>query len=85
MGGKDTHDMSGRPYELDDSKEHLYDKLDEARQNIDWLMSGVERFQEYLKKEFQECSEDKSAINIELAVINDVMKNFVECFHLNNS
>lgn len=44
MGGNDTHDKHGNPYELDDSKERLYDQLQQAREELDardnpeWIM-----------------------------------------------
>lgn len=34
MGGNDRHDKYGTPYELDDSKEKIYDRLEELRSQV---------------------------------------------------
>jgi len=42
MSGNDTYDKYGKPYELDDSKEDLYEKLQEAREEIEILKEKLE-------------------------------------------
>lgn len=80
MGGNDTHDKYGRPYELDDGVEKLYDKLEDAREEIHVLKSKIEEFSLYLEKEIEEC-DSPSAINIEMAQTLEIQKNFVEIFN----
>ncbi len=48
MGGNDTHDKYGRPYELDDSKEVLYDRLEAFRE-------ATNSFKRYLEQELEDC------------------------------
>ena len=73
MGGNDTHDKYGRPYELDDGVEKLYDRLNDLR-------DSVSAFRSYLDKEIEELSESDSGINIELAQTQEILDRFIEIF-----
>jgi len=77
MGGNDTHDKYGRPYELDDSKEHLYDKLNDLRDEIELLKFKIQYFRDYLGKEMDDCSPSAS---IEFAQTNEIQENFNKIF-----
>lgn len=80
MGGNDTHDKYGRPYELDDSKEHLYDKLEDARDTLSVLDSNIMEFKEYLEKEMEECN--SPSMTIEFSQTNEIFDKFMEIFYL---
>lgn len=73
MGGNDTHDKYGRPYEMDDSSEQLYNRLEDCR-------DCIREFKNYLVKEQDSYAENKSAINIELSVVWEIMDNFEKIF-----
>lgn len=56
MGGNDTHDKHARPYELDDSKEILYDRLEAFRD----ATNSFRRFmQDELDEAFGKCDCDE--------------------------
>lgn len=76
MGGNDTHDKYGRPYELDDGADALYDRLEEAREEISILHSRIQEFQKYLDKEIDECG--LSGVDIEFSVLNYVKDEFIK-------
>ena len=77
MGGNDTHDKYGRPYELDDGAERLYDRLEESREEVDLLLSKIQEFKGYLEKEMDECSPSAS---IEFAQTSEILDKFTEMF-----
>ena len=78
MGGNDTHDKYGYPYELSDSIENLYYKLEDAREEISTLHSRIQEFQKYLRKEIDECG--LSGVDIEFSVLNNVADEFIKIF-----
>ena len=77
MGGNDTHDKYGRPYELDDGVEKLYDKLEESREENYLLRYKLQEFKEYLEKEMEECS---PSMGIEFSQTNEILGKFLEFF-----
>lgn len=80
MGGNDTQDKYGRPYELDDSKEQLYDRLEESRDALEVLDSKIGEFKEYLEKELEECN--SPSMTIEFAQTSAIQDKFMELFYL---
>lgn len=49
MGGNDIHDKYGRPYELDDGQEALYDRLEDTRDELDQAEQEIQLVTELLK------------------------------------
>lgn len=73
MSGNDTHDKYGRPYELDDGVDKIYDRLEELRQ-------CVRDFHYYLDKELEELDKIPCGINIEASMTREIRENFLERF-----
>lgn len=71
MGGNDHHDKYGRPYELDDSKEIIYDRLEAFRE-------ATNSFIKYLEEELQELS--TQCTNGEFGQATEILDNFHKYF-----
>lgn len=71
MGGNDTHDKYGRPYELDDSNDILYRRLQDLRE-------AANNFRIYLNDEIQELN--KTSCTSELHQSIEILENFDKYF-----
>lgn len=71
MGGNDERDKNGRPYELDDSQEDLYNRLQDLRDE-------VRSFQFFLTNLRDEYADANSSTTIELAVAQEILIAFEE-------
>lgn len=73
MGGNDTYDKNGRPYELDDSKEELYARLEELREEVD-------SFHCFLLNLMNEYGHPESSMTIEFATTREILEEFEKRF-----
>lgn len=75
MGGNDTYDKYGNPYELtDNSKEKIYDTLEQLR-------NTVRVFYDYLLEASETAAKERGVKSIEHKICSSLLMKFNETFY----
>lgn len=74
MGGNDTHDKYGRPYELDDGIDRIYDKLEVFREASNAFICELEN-------RLKELASSKKGDSVnDFKLTENILREFFEIF-----